>query len=52
MAFYSRKMISLIHGIQNSSRPFDEILYSYDYSSSTNTDQQCLSGTSTKDRLT
>ncbi len=30
MAFRSRSIVSLINGIQNNSRPFDEILFSFD----------------------
>jgi hypothetical protein len=51
MAFYSRKLTSLVHVIQNYSRPFDEILYSYDATTSNN-DNYCLGSTTTKDTLT
>ncbi len=51
MAFYSRKIISLVHGLQNYSRPFDEIVYSYDVTS-TNNDQLCLGSPTTKDTMT
>ncbi|CAF0775762.1 unnamed protein product [Adineta steineri] len=54
MAFHSRKLISLIHNTQISARPFDEILYSYDSSSSstTNYDHSCLNPTLKKDSVT
>jgi hypothetical protein len=51
MAFNSRSAILLIQGIQNYSRPFDEIVYSYD-STTTKNDNLCLGSTSTKNIYT
>jgi len=50
MALNSRNFISLIHSIRNYSRPFDEIIYSYDLT--TNNDNVSLDSTSTKDTKT
>jgi hypothetical protein len=49
MAFYSRNFVSLVRAIENYSRPFDEILYSYDLT--TNDDNHCHDSTSQKDTL-
>ncbi len=51
MAFNSPKLISLIHGIRNYARPFDEIVYSYG-SVTTNDENLCSDPTSDKDPLT
>jgi len=51
MAFNSPKLISLIHGIQNYARPFDEIVYSYG-PVTTNDENLCSDPTSNKDPLT
>jgi hypothetical protein len=51
MAFYSRNLISLVHGMKNYARPFDEILYSYD-ATTTNNDNLCLGSMTTKDTPT
>ncbi len=52
MTFYSRNIILLIHGINNSSRPFDEILYSCDSSTTTNNNGPGLGSPTTKDTFT
>lgn len=41
MAFYSRNIVSVMNGIQNNSRPFDEILFSFD-TNTTSTDSTSL----------
>ncbi|CAF3608108.1 unnamed protein product [Rotaria sp. Silwood1] len=49
MTLYSPNVVSLIHSIRIYSRPFDEILYTYD-SKTTNNETVCLgSSTTTKD---
>ncbi len=52
MTFYSRNIILLIHDIKNYSRPFDEILYSSDSSTTTNNNGPCLGSSTTKDTFT
>jgi hypothetical protein len=50
MTFYTRKLLSLPNGIQNYARPFEEILHSYDLTSTNNGDL-CPASTPTKDAL-
>ena len=52
MAIHLRNMISLVHGIRTYARPFDEIIYSYDLPSTSNTDNQCPVSIPTKDSTT
>lgn len=54
MAFHSRNFLSFIHGIQNYARPFDEIVYIYDATTTTNNDMNnlCVGSSSTKETVT
>ena len=51
MAFNSNNITSFVRMIQNYSRPFDEVVYTYD-SIASNNDSVCTSSTSTKHRIT
>ncbi len=51
MAFSIRNFGYFRNGIQNYARPFEDILHSYD-ATSTNNDSLCLGSTPTKDTLT
>lgn len=50
MAIYPRNLVSFIHGIQTNARPFDEILFSLESSTSTN-DASCQGVQSASDSL-
>ena len=53
MAFHSPHFASFVRSAQTNARPFDEILYSYDLTaSSTSNEDFCLNPPSTKDPLT
>lgn len=47
MTYHTRYTDSLVRNIRIYSRPFDEILYTYDPKTSTNTDHICLGTTTT-----
>lgn len=51
MVVYSRRIISLLNGIQNNARPFDEILFSFD-STTNSTALDCFDSKSVKNLLT
>ena len=51
MAFYSRNF-SLVPGVQNYARPFEDIVYSYDPTSTANNVDLSFGEPPTKDKLT